>query len=187
MGRGDPVRLPPEGPQRAGPSQPAPVAREPSSSSSSLTSSSSSTTQSSGAASENRGSITQGAIRRALTSIEEEENQLRNQWRNQEIPREEDDQTDENALGFDVLTTRYGVVYHLDMMCPHLNGPRIGPSRPSLWCGICRRVQLPTRGRPPPGFNMYIDGWGTPVHTDSRCPRRRSTRELPACKTCMGG
>ena len=187
LGGGDPVRLLLEGPQRAGPSQPAEAARAPSSSSSDLTSSSSSSHQNPAAAQPQESSVTQEDLRNAMASIEEEERQLRNQWRNQEIPREEEDQTAETSLGFEVLTTRYGRVYHVDPMCPHLNGIRIGPNRPSLWCGICRRVHLPTRGRPPPGCILYIDDWGTPVHTDSRCSRRRTYREVPACRTCFGG
>eukprot|EP00435_Cladocopium_sp_Y103_P030730 s947_g7.t1 len=100
------VQLPLEGPQGTGPSQPAVVAREPSSSDSSLTSSSSAASSTDAAT--GGGPVTEEAIVNALASIQEEEDQLRDQWRNQEIPREQDDQTEENSLGFDVFTTRWG-------------------------------------------------------------------------------
>ena len=92
---------------------------------------------------------------------------------------------DDHSIGFPVLMTRYGEVYHPWRMCNYLTASHVGQYRNSPWCPECRTIALQTRGRPPPGCILYIDGWGEPVHTYANCRRRRTEREVRACAMCM--
>ena len=86
---------------------------------------------------------------------------------------------------FQVLTTRFGGVYHFRSDCHYLSSPQTGSHRESGWCWMCRAISLQTRGRPPPGVPLWIDHWGGSYHVDDRCPRRHSQRAVRACQACQ--
>ena len=128
--------------------------------------------------------ITEQDIERAMREMEEEEAAL------YAASRVDQDQfrTQETLSGpepfFRVWTTRYGQVYHHQRECRYLMAPQTGTVRESEWCWLCRTISLRTRGRPPPGVSLWIDGWGQPYHVDSRCPRCRSAQLTRACQAC---
>ena len=86
---------------------------------------------------------------------------------------------------FQVLTTRFGGVYHFRSDCHYLSSPQTGSHRESGWCWMCRAISLQTRGRPPPGVPLWVDHWGGSYHVDDRCPRRHSQRAIRACQACQ--
>ena len=94
------------------------------------------------------------------------------------------EENDAEGLRFNVLRTTYGVVYHSDRSCRHLQGPRVGQPRLFKWCQVCRRVALQTRGRPPPGTSLYLSVTGNAAHSDERCPWIREGKLTPFCQTC---
>ena len=82
-------------------------------------------------------------------------------------------------LPFQVLTTRFGSVYHTDPECRYLTAPRTGLFRASEWCHLSQ-----TRGVPPPGVSLFLSGWGQRVHTDERCPRIGNAVQYGPCVAC---
>ena len=93
----------------------------------------------------------------------------------------------ESDIGFHVITTRWGTVYHRFQNCSYLLSPNTGETKFSKWCPTCVRVAHNNRGRPPPGVILYLDGWGMPIHTNSRCPRRQTQIEYKCCSVCARG
>ena len=91
------------------------------------------------------------------------------------------------SLGFFVVKTRYGKVYHIDKNCVHLQNPRIREAREYHWCKMCARVAMDTRGRPPPGVNLLLSVTGTEAHTDERCPRLGNSVRIRICADCLRG
>ena len=134
--------------------------------------------------------IFQADLLAAWDAIEREERQI---WadmnRNPQLYGAEDQTEavtqDMPDLPFRVFTTRYGQVYHVDRECGHLKSPQIREIRESSWCHLCQRVAISGRGRPPPGVNLWFCQWGTPVHTDPRCPRINRADEMRVCSSCV--
>ena len=87
-------------------------------------------------------------------------------------------------LPFDVFLTRYGQVYHNSLQCTYLTAPRTGAAFRSNWCSLCKMVALQTRGVPPPGSALWIEGSGRDAHTSSRCPRLNNMRLVQLCSQC---
>ena len=87
-------------------------------------------------------------------------------------------------LTFNVLTTKYGSVYHISWDCGYLTSPQTGAARISQWCRVCQIISLKTRGRPPPGVELRMQHWGGTVHTDERCPMARQARRFSLCSQC---
>ena len=127
-------------------------------------------------------------IQDELVNIAEEEAELWRQIRQVPLPPvliEEVEETAEEGLGFPILRTTYGVVYHSTVTCKHLQGARVSLPRDFKWCKVCRRVALQTRGRPPPGTSLYLSEYGNAAHTDKRCPWVREAKLTPFCRTCQ--
>ena len=74
---------------------------------------------------------------------------------------------------FQVWTTRYGTVYHNRRDCRYLTSVQTGACKESTWGWLCTAINLRTRGRPPPGVMLWINGWGgvRNIMLDPRCPR----------------
>eukprot|EP00435_Cladocopium_sp_Y103_P024814 s584_g6.t1 len=124
-------------------------------------------------------------IQRALREIAEEERDLWVQIRaNPSCFEAEYNNYLNDRLPTQVLTTRYGSVYHGSRACGYLRAPQTGAARESHWCHLCRFVWMRTRGPPPPGLDLFIVGWSTVAHTDSRCPLSRNSREYKMCAQC---
>jgi hypothetical protein len=83
-----------------------------------------------------------------------------------------------------VRTTKYGSVYHYRRDCRHLTSSQTGAVLKSAWCWLCKNISLMTRGRPPPGVQLWIDGWGDSYHGNQRCPRCNPYRFLRVCQAC---
>ena len=144
------------------------------------------TSSSSGGPSPAAGSM-EARIEEELIRIIQEEAEMWREIRQTPLPPviiEEVEENDAEGLRFNVLRTTYGVVYHSDRSCRHLQGPRVGQPRPFKWCQVCRRVALQTRGRPPPGTSLYLSVTGTAAHSDERCPWIREGKLTPFCQTC---
>ena len=126
-------------------------------------------------------------IEEELIRIIQEEAEMWREIRQTPLPPviiEEVEENDAEGLRSNVLRTTYGVVYHSDRSCRHLQGPRVGQPRPFKWCQVCRRVALQTRGSPPPGTSLYLSVTGTAAHSDERCPWIREGKLTPFCQTC---
>ena len=144
------------------------------------------TSSSSGGPSPAAGSM-EARIEEELIRIIQEEAEMWREIRQTPLPPviiEEVEENDAEGLRFNVLRTTYGVVYHSDRSCRHLQGPRVGQPRPFKWCQVCRRVALQTRGRPPPGTSLYLSVTGNAAHSDERCPWIREGKLTPFCQTC---
>ena len=144
------------------------------------------TSSSSGGPSPAAGSM-EARIEEELIRIIQEEAEMWREIRQTPLPPviiEEVEENDAEGLRFNVLRTTYGVVYHSDRSCRHLQGPRVGQPRLFKWCQVCRRVALQTRGRPPPGTSLYLSVTGNAAHSDERCPWIREGKLTPFCQTC---
>ena len=144
------------------------------------------TSSSSGGPSPAAGSM-EARIEEELIRIIQEEAEMWREIRQTPLPPviiEEVEENDAEGLRFTVLRTTYGVVYHSDRSCRHLQGPRVGQPRLFKWCQVCRRVALQTRGRPPPGTSLYLSVTGNAAHSDERCPWIREGKLTPFCQTC---
>ena len=119
-------------------------------------------------------------IANVLDQIEEEENQMVQDLRREPpIPGDEE----ERDPGFAVLMTRYGSVYHVTHQCPYLTAPRTGLAKTIPWCLRCQRLSI-LRGRPPFGFNLWIENWDSPFHTSSKCPFKGDADPKSICIRC---
>ena len=126
-------------------------------------------------------------IEGALQEIALEEAELWRQIRLTPLPPVLIEQVEEDpneGLGFTVLRTRYGQVYHSSLTCRHLQGARVSLPQEFKWCQTCRRVALQTRGRPIPGSPLYLSISGEAAHTDERCPWINEMKQTPFCLTC---
>ena len=159
----------PKAPPKAGPKPKAAPQSGPSASSSSSGSTSSSMT---------------GRIETAIQDIAYEEAALWDHFGRQgDFPGVPEDHS-RAELGFQVLRTPCGTVYHDTRGCTQLQGPRTGYARPFTWCALCREVAMRTRGRPIPGSPLLLRMGDQTVHTDRRCPRARDATELRGCMYC---
>ena len=87
-------------------------------------------------------------------------------------------------LPFRIFTTRYGVVYPASMNCNYVRAPQTGRIRESEWCHLCREVAEKTRGRPPPGVEIKLSGWGGVAHTSDQCPFSTGGSVFKMCTMC---
>ena len=120
-------------------------------------------------------------VAEVLDQIEAEEDEMVETLRGGEYPLnlEENDRN----VGFSVLVTRFGQVYHLTNECPYLTAPRVGMARNLEWCLGCANLQV-LRGRPPPGFSVWTTGFNGVFHTNSKCPHLGSATMFQCCIRC---
>ena len=90
------------------------------------------------------------------------------------------------ALPFEVITTRYGSVYHARRNCRYLTAPCTGPSRLHRWCDLCRRAATQSGRVPTHGAAMCLTGWGSAAHSDPTCSRAENARTFACCTDCLG-
>ena len=89
------------------------------------------------------------------------------------------------VLPFEVITTRYGSVYHSRRDCRYLTAPCTGPSRLHRWCDLCRREATQTGRVPTFGAAMFMTGWGSAAHSDPTCSRAENARTFSCCTGCL--
>ena len=141
---------------------------------------------------EERREITQDEINEIMEQIGREEDDL---WAHERVeywaqervaplPDSEGEENFEERVGFRVLRTAFGVVYHLQPNCSYLQNPKVGVPREYKWCGTCMRIALQTRGRPPPGCSLFLQDSGNTFHSDQRCPRNEGTKLVRCCLKC---
>ncbi|CAL1154020.1 unnamed protein product [Cladocopium goreaui] len=122
---------------------------------------------------------------RVMQEIADEETNLYEEaQRNPERFQNYENSEERARAAFQVLTTRYGRVYHYQSQCRYLSSVQTGANRESAWCRICWAITAQTRGPPPPGVPLWIDHWGGDYHVDSRCPRCDPEKMFPACPGC---
>ena len=122
---------------------------------------------------------------RVMQEIADEETNLYEEaQRNPERFQNYENSEERARAAFQVLTTRYGRVYHYQSQCRYLSSVQTGANRESAWCRICWAITVQTRGPPPPGAPLWIDHWGGNYHVDSRCPRCDPEKMFPACQGC---
>ena len=86
---------------------------------------------------------------------------------------------------FQLYSTRFGGVYHLNRSCRHLASVNIGPSRGSKWCSRWRRSPYQNGSLPALGATLYLRGCGCETHSDMRCPTALGANYLPICTACL--
>ena len=124
-------------------------------------------------------------VERALEEIASEEAELYEEARENPNQFQNDQHGPEVSQPFfQVWTTRFGVVYHHRRDCRYLTSSQTGSCRESTWCWLCRAISLRTRGRPPPGVELWINAWGHDYHVDPRCPRCDPQKTFRACQNC---
>ena len=125
------------------------------------------------------------AIEKGLGEIAEDEDEMWSQNKGAPLPtRNEADEDQGYQIGFDVLRSPWGAVYHLRRHCRHLRGPQVGPLTNYKWCQLCKRVAKNTRGRPPPGVTLLLSEQNDSCHTDERCPYAAGARPVRGCVNC---
>ena len=124
-------------------------------------------------------------VERALEEIASEEAELYEEARENPNQFQNDQHGPEVSQPFfQVWTTRFGVVYHHRRNCRYLTSSQTGACRESTWCWLCWAISLRTRGRPPPGVELWINAWGHDYHVDPRCPRCDPQKTFRACQNC---
>lgn len=88
---------------------------------------------------------------------------------------------DEDNMMKEVMTTRYGKVYHLDPTCNYLTAPRTGMVRTSKKCSRCQEKEKKKGKR---GDTVRIKSWGAVFHTDFNCPGCIDSTRFTACTLC---
>ena len=88
-------------------------------------------------------------------------------------------------LPFQVFSTRFGGVYHLNRSCRHLASVNTGPSRESKWHSRCRRSAYQNGSLPALGATFYLRGYGCEAHSDMRCATAFGANHLPICTACL--
>ena len=91
------------------------------------------------------------------------------------------------ALAFEVMTTKYGTVYHSQVDCRYLTAPMTGPVRLHRWCIKCRTEAAQTGTIPGHGFAVLINGCEIDFHTDVTCDESEGAASFSLCTACLGG
>ena len=90
-------------------------------------------------------------------------------------------------LPFEVITTRYGTVYHTQRDCRYLTAPVTGQAMIHKWCSRCRNDAAQTGRIPGRGATMLMTGWRSDAHTDVTCERAEGARSFALCTACLDG
>ncbi|CAL1136331.1 unnamed protein product [Cladocopium goreaui] len=90
-------------------------------------------------------------------------------------------------LPFEVITTRYGTVYHNRLDCRYLTAPMTGHARLHRWCAKCRAEAAQTGRIPGHGFAVLISGREIDFHTDVTCEEAERASTFALCTACLEG
>ena len=90
-------------------------------------------------------------------------------------------------LPFEVITTRYGTVYHNRLDCRYLTAPMTGHARLHRWCTKCRAEAAQTGRIPGHGFAVLISGREIDFHTDVTCEEAERASTFALCTACLEG
>lgn len=122
------------------------------------------------------------------TTVEEVEDRLWKKIRGDQQRYMNEDENDALVqLPFEVHTTKFGTVYHLSPNCRCLQGPKVGPSRQTRWCPLCKKATMRIQEIPAGPIGMMITGWGHLAHNRRQCPLRVQGKWFPVCQICMEG
>eukprot|EP00435_Cladocopium_sp_Y103_P056609 s1164_g19.t1 len=91
------------------------------------------------------------------------------------------------TLPFEVLTTKYGTVYHTNMECRYLTAIRTGNVRLHRWCPLCQSEAARTGIIPKKGAEIWMTGWKSDAHTNSLCSRTENAESFSLCTACHEG
>ena len=89
------------------------------------------------------------------------------------------------TLPFEVMTTRYGSVYHTQLECRYLTAPMTGPVQLHRWCRLCRAEAAESGRVPGHGFAMLIVGRAVDFHTDVTCEEAENASTYALCAACF--
>lgn len=86
---------------------------------------------------------------------------------------------------FDVITTRYGTVYHTNQSCRFLTAPTTGQMMIHDWCAMCRDDAARTGIIPGRGAAILLTGRRSDFHITILCERADRSRSYALCTECL--
>ena len=85
--------------------------------------------------------------------------------------------------GFNVITTKFGEVFHLSAQCGYVSRHSTGPIKQARWCEECRRLSQESGQGPRRGESLNIEGREM-FHTHLLCPRFSYGHQFLVCRSC---
>ena len=91
------------------------------------------------------------------------------------------------TIGFRVLVTRFGKVYHLERNCSYLKSPATGMAPEHRWCPTCRALDQQAGARHVVGAKLKFEDERAVFHTNAKCSLWKGSKKKKACSRCMSG
>ena len=91
------------------------------------------------------------------------------------------------TIGFRVLVTRFGKVYHLERNCSYLKSPATGLAPEHRWCPTCRALDQQAGARHVVGAELKFEDERAVFHTNAKCSLWKGSKKKKACSRCMSG
>ena len=89
------------------------------------------------------------------------------------------------SIGFNVLVTKFGKVYHTNRDCSYLKSPQTGMAPNHRWCSTCEDLDRRSSQTHVAGAELRFEEERAVFHTNSACPHFRWTKEKKACSRCV--
>jgi hypothetical protein len=88
-------------------------------------------------------------------------------------------------IPFEVITARYGTVYHSNQNCRYLTAPMAGAAKIHNWCATCRMEAAQTGIIPGRGAAVLMVGWRIDFHTDIMRVHAEGANSFSLCTACL--
>ena len=88
-------------------------------------------------------------------------------------------------IPFEVITTRYGTVYHSNQNCRYLTAPMAGAAKIHNWRATCRMEAAQTGIIPGCGAAVLMVGWRIDFHTDIMRVHAEGANSFSLCTACL--
>ena len=91
------------------------------------------------------------------------------------------------TIGFQVMVTKYGKVYHTTRNCSYLKAPLTGMAPEHRWCPNCSSLDQQSGRQHLPGANVRVEETRAVFHTNPNCRQFRTGKEMKICTRCASG
>ena len=88
-------------------------------------------------------------------------------------------------IPFEVITTRYGTVYHSNQNCRYLTAPMAGAAKIHNWRATCRMEAAQTGIIPGRGAAVLMVGLRIVFHTDIMRVHAEGANSFSLCTACL--
>ena len=88
-------------------------------------------------------------------------------------------------IPFEVITTRYGTVYHSNQNCRYLTAPMTGAAKIHKWCATCPMEAAQTGIIPGRGAAVLMVGWRIEFRTNIMCVHAEGANSFSLCTACI--